>query len=182
MKNFIFIIAFIAFSFAANSQVVKADLQAGGLTCSMCSKSINTALKTLIFVESVETDINNNMFSIVFRPGIKPDFDLLKKKVADAGFSVANLWVYANFNQQQIKNNAHLTIDGINIHFLNVKDQLLTGEKKIQVVDKDFLTAKAYKKFSNATAMECFKTGYMADCCNIKKDKSTAQRVYHVTI
>lgn len=182
MKNLILIIAFLSFSFAASSQVVKADLQASGLTCSMCSKSINTALKTLIFVESVETDINNNMFSIVFKPGTKPDFDLLKKKVADAGFSVANLWVYANFNQQQIKNDAHINIDGINIHFVNVKEQVISGKKKIQVVDKDFLTAKAYKKFSNATPMECFKTGYMADCCNVKKDNSAVQRVYHVTI
>lgn len=180
MKNFILTIALISFSIAGNAQIAKADLQASGLTCSMCSKSINTALKTLIFVESVETDINNNMFTIVFKQGVKPNFDLLKKKVADAGFSVANLWIYATFNQQQIKNDAHINLDGINIHFINVKDQVIAGEKKIQVIEKDFLTAKAFKKFSNATTMECFKTGYMAECCNVK-DKN-AQRVYHVTI
>lgn len=182
MKNFILIIALILFSITGKAQIVKADLQASGLTCSMCSKSINTALKTLIFIESVETDINNNLFTITFKQGIKPEFDLLKKKVADAGFSVANLWIYATFNQQQIKNDAHINLEGINIHFLNVKDQVISGEKKIQIVEKDFLTAKAFKKFNNATNMECFKTGYMAECCNVKKDKSTAQRVYHVTI
>lgn len=182
MKNFILIIALISISFVGKAQIVKADLQASGLTCSMCSKSINTALKSLIFVESVETDINNNLFSVAFKPGVKPDLDLLKKKVADAGFSVANLWVYANFNQQQIKNDAHIDLNGINIHFVNVKEQVISGEKKIQVVDKDFLSSKAHKKFSNASTMECFKTGYMAACCNVKKDKTAAQRVYHVTI
>lgn len=180
MKNFILIIAFISFSIAGNAQIVKADLQASGLTCSMCSKSINKALQTVLFIESVETDINNNLFTIVFKPGVKPDLDILKKKVADAGFSVANLWVYANFNQQQIKNDTHINLNGVNIHFLNVKDQVISGEKKIQVVDKDFLTAKAFKKYSNATTMACFKTGYMAECCNVNHKSN--QRVYHVTI
>ncbi|MFT3749940.1 MAG: heavy metal-associated domain-containing protein [Agriterribacter sp.] len=182
MKNILLIIAFAFVIVSAKSQVIKADLQAAGLTCSMCNKSINAALQSLIFVESVQSDINNNLFSIVFKPGIKPDFDLLKKKVTDAGFSVANLWIYANFSQQQITNDTHVIVNDINMHFLNVKDQVLSGEKKIQLIDKDFITAKAYKKFNNATEMECFKTGYMAACCSLKKDKNAAQRVYHVTI
>ncbi len=58
----------------------------------MCSNAINKALKGLQFVESVNTDLNNNTFTVNFKPGTTPDFDVLKMKVEGAGFSIANLW------------------------------------------------------------------------------------------
>ncbi|OJU46689.1 MAG: hypothetical protein BGN96_00905, partial [Bacteroidales bacterium 45-6] len=165
MKKILFIISAVCITLAAQSQIQKAEIQAGGLTCSMCSKSISTALKNIIFIASVETDINNNLFSVTFKPGIQPDFDLVKKKVEDAGFSVAGFWIYARFNQQQVTNDTHLNMNGLNLHFLHVKQQELNGEKKIQLVDKDFVPGKKYKSLAAFTAMECFKTGMMTSCC-----------------
>lgn len=183
MKKSLSIFLFVVVSITAHAQLQKADLQASGLTCSMCNKSISAALKSIIFVESVTSDINNNTFIITFKPGLKPDFDLLKKKVEDAGFSVANLWVYANFNQVKVANDQHITIEGLNIHFVNVNDQVLNGEKKLQLIDKNFIPAKKYAKYATATTMECFKTGIMTTCCHEKTASATdKQRVYHVTI
>jgi len=183
MKKILSILLFSTFSFLAHAQIQKVTIQASGLTCSMCNKSINASLKNVIFIQSVESDINNNSFTITFKPGIKPDFDLLKKKVQDAGFSIANLWVYASFNNQKIANDAHVTVEGLNIHFVAVDNQVLNGEKKLQLIDKDFTNSKNYKKFSSLTSMECFKTGLMAGCCKEKMQQTAAQqRVYHVTI
>ncbi len=183
MKKSLFILFFTAVSFATNAQIQKAALQASGLTCSLCNKSISTSLKNIIFVESVESDINNNTFNITFKPDLQPDFDLLKKKVEDAGFFVANLWVYANFNQVKVANDQHVNVDGLNIHFMNVNEQVLNGEKKLQIIDKNFIPAKKYAKYASSTTMECFKTGIMNTCCH-QKTASIAgkQRVYHVTI
>jgi copper chaperone CopZ len=183
MKKSLSIFLLIVVSITSHAQLQKVDLQASGLTCSMCNKSISTALKNIIFVESVTSDINNNTFIITFKRGLKPDFDLLKKKVEDAGFSVANLWVYANFNQVKVANDQHVTIEGLNLHFVNVNDQVLSGEKKLQLIDKNFIPAKKYVKYASATTMECFKTGIMTTCCHGKTAATTdSQRVYHVTI
>ena len=66
MKS-IFLFIAIAFSVATNAQITKVSLQASGLTCSMCSNSINKALKTLDFVERVDADIKTYTFEILFK-------------------------------------------------------------------------------------------------------------------
>lgn len=75
---------------ATQAQVTKVYLQASGLTCSMCSNSINKALKTLDFIDKVDADIKNYTFEISFKANSIVDFDKIKKKVEDAGFSVSD--------------------------------------------------------------------------------------------
>lgn len=104
MKTFFFLIAGII-SLAANAQVSKVSIQASGLTCSMCSNSINKSLKTIDFVENVNSNIKTSSFEITFKNGSNVDFDKLKKKVEDAGFTVANFVATVNFNNVQVKNN-----------------------------------------------------------------------------
>lgn len=182
MKKLLFTILTISIFASAKSQFQKAELQASGLTCSMCSNAINKALKGLQFVESVNTDLNNNTFTVNFKPGTTPDFDVLKMKVEGAGFSIANLWVYTNFNQLAVKNDEHTSVNGITLHFVNVKNQVLSGNKKIRIIDKNFILSKEYKKTSTLTAMECYKTGFMEECCTLDKKGTGKKRIFHVTI
>jgi hypothetical protein len=72
-------------------------------------------------------------------------------------------------------------IEGKTFHFLDVKDQSLEGEKVITLVDKGFVTAREYKKYSAATSMACVKTGRAQSCC-VKKGIVADERIYHVTI
>jgi copper chaperone CopZ len=144
----IFLLAFVP----ASAQFTKAELQASGLTCSMCSNAINKSIRTLPFVESVNTDLNKNLFTIIFKNSPRVDFDLLRKKVEDAGFSVANMWVYTSFNKQKIRENDQLSIGGTNLKFVSVKDQLLNGEQKIKLVDKHFVLPKEHKKYAGKIA------------------------------
>ena len=51
----------------SNAQIKKATLQASGLTCAMCAKSVYTNLTSLSFVESVDTDLNASAFEIKFK-------------------------------------------------------------------------------------------------------------------
>jgi copper chaperone CopZ len=180
MKN-IFILLAIAFCQQADAQVKNASLQASGLTCSMCSNAIHKSLETLDFVEKVFSNIKTSTFEITFKPGAAVNFDLLKKKVQDAGFSVANLITIVNFKGDQVKNDTHLVIDGKTFHFLNVKEQVLTGDQKLQIIDKGFVTDKNFKKNSSLTKMACYKTGVAESCCT-KSGLTKGSRIYHVTI
>ena len=181
MKKIKLLLAVMVISTITFAQYRNVALQAAGLTCSMCSNAINKALKPLPFINGIETDLKNNLFIIAIKPGMTPDFDLLKKKVEDAGFSVASLKVTGNFSDVSVQKDKHLELDGKNFHFISSNDKVLNGEQTFTIVDKDFLSAKEYKKFSAATKMECIKTGKAGNCC-VKDGMHSEERVYHVII
>ena len=53
--------------FSVHAQFTRAELQATGLTCAMCSNAIYKALMEVPFVESVTPDIKNSGFGIKFK-------------------------------------------------------------------------------------------------------------------
>ena len=163
------------------SQFSKASLQASGLTCSMCSKAVKVALEKVPFVQEVKVDIKNQEYTIIFKENNNADFDALKKAVEDAGFSVASFKITGNFSDVSVQKDKHLELDGKNFHFVSNSDKVLNGEQTLTIVDKDFLSAKDFKKFSAATKMECIKTGKAGNCC-VKDGMHSEERVYHVII
>jgi len=184
MKKTFLSLLLIGITLFGFSQFEKVELQASGLTCSMCSNAINKALKTLPFVATIETDLNQNIFTIELKKNVPVDFDAISRKVEGAGFSVAKCWVTVDLHDLNLHKDEHAVIDGLNIHFMNVKSQILNGPSRLQIIDRNFVQPKEYKRFSTLTSMTCYKTGMMASCC--KSDhaevatKST--RIYHVTI
>ncbi len=151
MKTFIFLIAGLI-CMSASAQVSKVTIQASGLTCSMCSNSINKSLKTIDFVQNVNPNIQNSSFEITFKTGSAVDFDKLKKKVEDAGFTVASFTALVNFNNVQVKANQPIKVGDKTLYILNAKDLSLNGAKQIRVLDKGFVSGKEFKKNVLATA------------------------------
>ncbi|MFY7899835.1 MAG: heavy-metal-associated domain-containing protein [Chitinophagaceae bacterium] len=180
MKKII-IALFCFISINASAQFVNAELQASGLTCSMCSKAIYKALEKVIFVESIDSDIKTSTYKIKFKKDLPVSFDELKKAVTNAGFSVAQLKVKTVFNNLKIENDSHVQLGGNTLHFMNVKNQVLNGQQMITIVDKDFIPGKDYKKYSKLTAKKCYESGKMESCCT-KNSSNKVERVYHTTI
>lgn len=180
MKKSMLIMVLALVSMQMQAQVTSATLVASGLTCSMCSKSIFKALEKVPFVEKVDVDIEKSSYSISFRKGSEVVPDDIKKAVEDAGFFVASLKLKAAFNNAEVYNDAHVSVSGIPFHFINVPKQVLTGDKEITIVDKNFIPAKDRKKYAKATKMKCFETGVVGECC--PKSDSKSNRIYHVTI
>ena len=181
MKKIIAVIVVAFFTVALQAQFSKATLQASGLTCAMCSKAVKVALENVSFVQEVKVNIKTQEYTIVFKENNNADFDALKKAVEDAGFSVASLKVTGNFSDVSVQKDKHLELDGKNFHFISSSDKVLNGEQTFTIVDKDFLSAKEYKKYSAATKMECIKTGKAGNCC-VKDGMHSEERVYHVII
>ncbi|MDB5203796.1 MAG: Heavy metal transport/detoxification protein [Ferruginibacter sp.] len=176
------LVAFALFiSVTSNAQVTRVNLQASGLTCSMCSNAINTALKTLDYVDKVYANIKTSSFDLSFKPGARVDFDEIKKKVEDAGFSIAKMQATVQFNNQAIQKDAHVSTNGMLLHFVNASNKTLNGTQTLQIVDKGYVSAKAFKKNQLTTTMDCYKTGVAGSCCT-KTGVSAGARVYHVTI
>ncbi|HWV65311.1 heavy-metal-associated domain-containing protein [Chitinophaga sp.] len=181
MKIVSIILLALGLSFGANAQFKKASVHATGLTCAMCSKATYEALESLPFVDKIDTDLDNTTFVLIFKTGVPVSIDAIKDKVEDAGFSVGKLVMTASFDGVSVQNDAHVPFAGSTLHFMDVKNQVLSGDKDLTVIDKDFVSAKQFKKFSTETTMACYKTGMMGDCC--KSDGAAAsKRIYHVTI
>jgi copper chaperone CopZ len=119
-----------------NAQIVKAEIIATGLTCSMCSNAINKQLKSLPEVESVETDLNTNTFTVIMKAGANTNPNLFKENVEKAGFFVGSLVL--TVDSKALKN------------YINIDEKEIpnTNEFQIQVLDKGFVTDKEFKKLS----------------------------------
>ena len=144
MKKFFLLVA-ITISMVATAQISKVSLQASGLTCSMCSNAINKALKTLDFVDKIETNLKTSTFEIKFKDNNKIDFDKLKKKVEDAGFSVSAFVAAIYFDGVQLKENEPVQVGYQSLFFVNGKNQLLSGVQNVKVLDQGFVPSKQSK-------------------------------------
>ena len=69
---------------ALNNITLKVD----GLTCSMCSFSVQKSVEKVYFVESVEANIEDTTFKIIFKKNKYVDFYALQNAVEDAGFFI----------------------------------------------------------------------------------------------
>jgi copper chaperone CopZ len=177
--KFLFVLLVSFFSLTSNAQVSAITIQASGLTCSMCSKAVKSALDKVSFVKEVRVNIKEQSFTVRLKDSSKFDLDVLRKAVTDAGFSVARMDVTLQVNEV-VKKDAHVKLGAGMFHFVNASGQKLSGAVKVQVVDKAFTTAKQFKAVSAMTSMKCVQTGKMESCCSTASPASN--RVYHVLI
>ena len=172
MYRLILFVAIFLHSFSLRAQeVIKVDLQASGLTCSMCSNAINKALRSLDFVEKVDANIKNSSFDIRFKKDAAIDFDRMKAKVEGAGFTVARFMVTMNFRAQKTLDDQCVFIGSTGYRFVNLKEPYLDGEKTIRIMDKGFIPAKEFKKNTAIYTDKCY-----------DRIESTTAKLYHVII
>jgi copper chaperone CopZ len=152
----------------ASSQIQSVSLQASGLTCSMCSRAIYKSLKKLPSVAKVQEDIAHSSYHIQFKDAQAVSLADLKKAVLDAGFSVAWMEVKANFNNVEVANDSSLTLSDFTFFFVDIQKQKLNGEKKLLILDKDYLLEKDRKKYAGAF--------------DSKTAAADGEKIFHVTL
>ncbi len=182
MKNIFLPVIIVLVACSTQAQFSSAKLTAAGLTCAMCTKSIYKSLEKIPSIEKVDADIQNSSFLIRFKKDAAVDPDALKDAVEQAGFSVSDLSLTGNFNHIPIANNAHVKIGGKVYHILQTHNKtVLDGEERLNMVDKKFLTTKAFKKYEAAGGHQCLESGKAEECCP-KGVVAANSRVYHVIV
>lgn len=118
-----------------NAQIIKAEIKATGLTCSMCSNAINKQLKTINQVVNVETDLNTNTFTVTVSKDNNLTPNIFKEKVEKAGFFIGSLIITVP------------TIATISNTYINVENESSNADEvQIKILDKGYVTNKEYKK------------------------------------
>lgn len=129
----------LMFSLNSNAQILKIEIRATGLTCSMCSNAIYKQLETIPEAVNLETDLNTNTFTVTLKDGNNLSPRIFKEKVEKAGFFVGTFIITAK--PQTIMHNSYI--------LLNDKPNNVS-EIKFQVLDKGYVTEKEYKKISKS--------------------------------
>jgi copper chaperone CopZ len=129
----------LMFSIKSNAQIVKAEIRATGLTCSMCSNAINKQLKALPEVSNVETDLNTNTFTVTLKEGNELSPKSFKEKVEKAGFFIGSLLITAK--SEMLSKSPYILI---------TDKKSNATEVQFQVVDKGYVTDKEFKKLSKS--------------------------------
>lgn len=150
MKKIIVFFVTGLFYVQANAQIIKAELMATGLTCSMCSNAINKQLKALTDVENVTTDLNTNTFTVYLKKGNSFTPKTFRDKVEKAGFFVGSLVLTMPFNNIKAADNVAYNLNNVSYIFVDTKPQVLKGEVKVKVLDKGFVTQKEFKKLQKS--------------------------------
>jgi copper chaperone CopZ len=144
-KSFV-ILLFLLLTQFGYSKIVSAEIGVNGLTCSMCSRSVELAIKKLDFVEGVEMDLEKAHAIIKFKPEAIIDFKKIAKAVKDAGFSVRFLKL--NLDTCPKLENSTITINQNVIQIYgngagNMEQKAIT----LTLFGNDFMEKKQLKKW-----------------------------------
>ena len=161
----IFIILLVLTTGIAKAQFTKAELQVSGLTCALCAKATEKALRTLPFIGDVKPDLIRNTFLLTFKNGEQVNFDLISKRVQDAGFFVNSLKATFDFANVKVTENA-FSYGGDIFRVMAGADKVTSGPVVVTIVDKGFAPKSVSKKY----------LGQIADAGTAKG------RTYHVAI
>jgi len=159
------------------AQFQSARLQATGLTCALCSKAIHESLQKLPFVAKVEADIQSSAFAILFRNGETQDPDALKAAVEEAGFFVGELLLEGQWGERLPATTIPFKWGENWYYFLSSKAVKDKSSFTLSVIDKGFVTDKAYKKYLSQYKQTSLSTGFFAED-SLSPDKK--QRLFHV--
>ena len=129
----------LMFSIKSNAQIIKVEIRATGLTCSMCSNAINKQLKSMEEVVAVETDLNTNTFTVTLKEGNDLSPKVFKEKVEKAGFFIGSLLLTAK--PETITKSSYILVNDKKSNALEIQ---------FQVVDKGYVTEKEFKKLSKS--------------------------------
>jgi copper chaperone CopZ len=182
MFRYIMVCLCVLVSGTSLAQISSFRLQASGLTCALCARSIHKNLESISWISKVETDLEKSEFVIHIKPEMSVDADLITKKVEDAGFGVASLVVNARIPQGGTAADRHLTLSGMPLHIISDKEVPADGEISLRLIDKAFLGPKDQRKFAKASRHDCYQTGKASGTCCTAAGIPEGNRIFHVII
>ncbi len=146
LRNIIFYLV-IFLPWIAQCQFKSARIGINGLTCSMCSRSVEMSLVKLDFVDRVVMDLNSNQCDIFFSEDKYISFDKIAQAVVDAGFSVAYLNAWFDFNGKSISSTSCWKYAYDTFQFLNIQQPKLEGKINLKFIGTNFLSRSEMKKW-----------------------------------
>jgi copper chaperone CopZ len=128
-------------------RVLSVEIGIDGLTCSMCSRSVEMAIKKLNFVESIEMDLERTHGIIKLKDSVNIDYQKIAQAVKDAGFSLRFLKI--NIDQcPTIENNQVILQENVLIHLYGSHLSTKSNQAAIfTLIGSDYMDKKNLRKY-----------------------------------
>ncbi|MEO0474200.1 MAG: heavy metal-associated domain-containing protein [Bacteroidota bacterium] len=165
-----------------SAQFLSADIQVSGLTCSLCSRSTELAIRELDFVKDIDVDLNRAVFVVSFYPDKEIDMDKIPEQVEAAGFSVSGLTArYVLSQPLKAVPNQPLELSGRYYHVMADASQTFQNEVLLTFIDKHYVSNKTFRTYQKNNAPPCYRTGFAVPGeCPHQVPANT--RIYHITL
>ncbi|MFT6845773.1 MAG: copper chaperone CopZ [Flavobacteriales bacterium] len=128
-------------------QFQSVEIGVNGLTCSVCTRSVEMSIRKLDFIDNVVMDLSNTKGQITITKDAEVSIKAIAKAVTDAGFSVRYLHATFYFNDLSIEENYCWNYENEQYQFVKTKNQTLNGPVIVKVLGKKFLSKKEMKKW-----------------------------------
>jgi copper chaperone CopZ len=137
------LIGLIGFRSPANGGILWADVGVNGLTCSMCSRSVEMSIRKLDFVDRVEMNLEHTEGRVYFKPSALINLDQVAKAVVNAGFSVRFLEIGFDFSKTRVEGDGTFEFQGQQYKWLDFPGSVdAVGQVELKLVDEHFLSKK----------------------------------------
>ena len=144
VKRCMLILTLVTFCSLQNSMagISWADIGVNGLTCSMCTRSVEMSIRRLNFVDTVVMSLEAAEGRIYFDTSTPVNFEQLAKAVVNAGFSVRFIKVQFNFNDIEIGTDGMFSYQGQGFKWIDFKTKPDKAQVALQLIDEGFLPKK----------------------------------------
>src|SRR5579872_5107522 len=97
------------------------EIGVNGMTCSMCTRSVEMSVRTLNFVDSVAMSLESTEGKVYLKQGTPIDLKKIATAVTDAGFSVRFVRVAFAFDDIIVATDGSFTYQGQGYAWLDFK-------------------------------------------------------------
>ena len=123
------------------------DIGVNGLTCSMCTRSVEMSIRRLDFVDTVVMSLEKAEGRIYFESNLPVNFEQIAKAVVNAGFSVRFIKVQFNFNDIEIGPDGLFSYQGQLFKWIDFKIKPDETQVALKLIDEGFLPKKESTQF-----------------------------------
>jgi len=129
------------------------DIGVNGLTCSMCTRSVEMSVERLDFVDSVIMSLEKTEGRVYLKSSKLVDLKQIARAVSDAGFSVRFLRASFDFSDVAVGADGTFTYQGQPYIWMGFKEGLAKGDVALKLVDEDFLPRKEGAQWKKKIAL-----------------------------
>lgn len=127
------------------------DIGVNGLTCSLCTRSVEKSISKLDFVEKVEMDLETTNGRVYLRKDLPFSLEKIAKAVVDAGFSVQYVKVLFNLTDLTIDPQGSFVDGHHQFQWINYERTTTKRQVVLKIVNEGFLPRKEALVFKKKT-------------------------------
>jgi len=147
-KGFIVFLILIFGAFSSKGEMISIKIGINGLTCSMCSRTVEKSLLQLPFIDRVEMNIATTEARILVKENFVISIKDIARSVKDAGFSVRSIRMEMDFKDLRLSEDGTFNSHGLQFKWLGKISSATPGYINLLVIDPPYLPSKERAKWS----------------------------------